>query len=137
MYYDYVYQIYFWLFVFSIILFIVFIAVVETNSSFTSGNALPFWVWLIFLFFLIFLFVSIILYYYYRSKCVDDCVEEVPCYRLEQLCGMQMPEPIETIEDVYVKEPCKPKCNTGCKKSKYRELYEEDVIPFEMLNPFV
>src|SRR5436853_3903749 len=61
---DYLYQLYFWFFVISIILFLVFVIVVEVNNDFIKQGTIPGWVWLIFALFLIFLFVAVILYYF-------------------------------------------------------------------------
>ena len=55
---------YFWFLIFAIVLFIVFIAVVETSSDFHNNGSLEWWVWLIFAFAITFLFISIVMYYF-------------------------------------------------------------------------
>jgi len=60
---DYIYQYYFWLLIFAIVLFIAFIIVVETSDNFHTTGSLEWWVWLIFAFAVTFLFVAMVLYY--------------------------------------------------------------------------
>jgi hypothetical protein len=61
---DLIYSPWIWFFVVCIILFIVFIVVVELHSDKSDMHN---WIWILFLFIIIFFAISIFLYLYFRS----------------------------------------------------------------------
>lgn len=133
----------FYLFIFTIILFIMFIIIIENDGGFKSGTGIPTWIWMMFLFIILFLFVSFVLYYYHIKNIPCDVVSVNP---IMPITPIQAPVYQQINIPVYAEvTPCSvPTINLV----EEEVIYEEDttiyrytdadvVIPFSALNPFV
>jgi hypothetical protein len=102
---------YFWAVVISIILFIVFIVVVEMNTDFVNQGIIPGWSWIIFAFALIFLVLAVLMYWWYQSPVVivdepvlaTTVIEEVPVSRMSRPLPVMAEVPV--VEEVPLMEP--------------------------------
>ncbi len=139
----------FYLFLFTVILFIIFIMVTENNQSFKDGTGMPSWVWFLFVLMIIFLFISFILYYYVKQCNIVQPVpvQPAPAQPLPvQAINIQYPQyQYEVIE--HHEYPQYEPCAIPIDLVEQEIIYEEDEtiykytsldnIPFSALNPFV
>lgn len=125
----------FYLFLLALILFIVFIIVIENHDEFKTGG-IPTWVWMIFIFILLFLFVSFILYYYhiknYQCPVVEQQIQQVQLQPLiphyvheDEPCSIPTSNLVE--ERIYQHEDM----------TVYQYTDADVAIPFSALNPYV
>ena len=130
-----------WLLFLSIILFIVFIIVIETynipsnttNTTTLDSTLIPNWIWLIFLFMLVLLFISFIWYYYSSNLCYTPPIPQpIPQPIIQNPCDNIYPcdnYPCDVIT------PCDIQYNTG-NYQIFNFDNTEDEIPLSCLNPF-
>jgi len=111
---------YFWLLIFSIILFLVLIVIVE-STSFTTNSTTSVGIWLLFLFIILFLIMSYVWYYY-------DKVKICPIY-------IQTPAIQQIVEPVLIhKEPCS--LVNVYESEEVITYIEDDYLPLSALNPY-
>lgn len=100
---DYHYVYWLWFFIICVILFIAFIAVVETQELHGMINN---WVWIILLFVIIFFFISLVIYLYFRPTYVVPCVQ--PCKQevIYQAPTNREYAPLPCIQEEIYQVPC-------------------------------
>ena len=139
---DLIYSPWIWFFVVCLILFVVFIIVVELHGDQTDMHN---WVWILLVFIILFFAISICLYlYYYKTTIVTDTIVQPitmiqqPFTNLINSCYNPCNTPIHT--------PCNSQCNTPiihtpcvepitqpCHESC--DIFKQPKIPMHYLNP--
>ncbi len=120
---------YFWLIFLTMILFLIFIVIIETNKSFTSTGQISIGLWVLFLFIILFLITSFIWYYYDSlNKCEVILTVEPIQYKM----------PIEE-HNVYRVPIEEPECTLDMHYDNPEKIsfIEDDYIPLTSLNPFI
>lgn len=122
---------YFWLIFLTMILFLIFIVIIETNKSFTSTGYVSAGMWVLFFFIILFLITSFIWYYY---DSLNSCDLQIPLPQYVQsenalldvgFNNVQISQEPECTLDMYYDDP---------EKISY---IEDDYIPLTSLNPFI
>jgi hypothetical protein len=117
---------YFWLLMLTIILFLIFIVVIETNQSFTNFGIMSTSSWVL-LIIIIIIFITCLIWYYYDS--LKPCPVTYVVSNVQQLTNTPMQEVYEhreekhcSLEEVYDE----PKIS----------FIEDEYLPLSALNPF-
>lgn len=116
---------YFWLIFLTMILFLIFIVIIETNKSFTSTGYVSAGMWVLFFFIILFLITSFIWYYYDSLNSCD-------------LPQLQLPQEPQGVYRVPIEEP-QPECTLDMYYDDPEKIsyIEDDYIPLTSLNPFI
>jgi hypothetical protein len=114
-----------WFLFVGIILFVVFICVIELNGHVNTNEPIPEWVFFIFIFIVIFLFISFLMYYWHKNRCMV-----MPVVVEEQIINKQIVVEPAIVDDCYLDCPvyeynCQP----------YKNCYNNDMVLSD-LSPF-
>lgn len=100
----------FWLLLLSIIGFVIFFVLYETNATVRAGGSAPLWIWLVFIISLIVFLLALVLYIFSGMRCkfVFVCKDDV-CSKPEPPCAAKpvvQQHPLVVVQPQPIEPPC-------------------------------